>query len=155
MDQKELIFGVGSLLRERVEGWSTTDDGTSHVYPDHPPLSLSSGSYPRATVDTIGHNPTQTDIERTVFTGEVLLEVTTYAVNSGEVNEMHGRVVSAVISHHQDNHQEGEDAGSPYLENWSFDDIGLTGPLVDEDTDKGFTRYSKIQEFQFTHVTTS
>lgn len=150
MDLKGLTFGVGMLLRENVSDWATSDNGTRHVYPDHPPLSLSKASYPRATVDIIGHNHGEADIDKTAFTGDALMDVTVYAINSHEAVGLLGNSVQAVIDH-----WEGTDSnGDPYLDGWYFEEIGITGPIEIEQTSKGFTRYNKTQELTFSHATT-
>lgn len=150
MDLEGLTFGVGSILRDQVSGWATSDSGTPHVYPDHPPLDLAKSSYPRATVDTIGFNPTEEDIDKTVFVGDQLMDVTVYGINSQEVNALLGDSVQAIIDYH-----DADDAnGDPYLDGFALQQFGITGPIFDEETDKGFTRYSKTQEVAFESITT-
>lgn len=150
MDIKGLTFGVGLLLRENVSGWATSDSGVNHVYPDHPPLDLSKTSYPRATVDVIGQEPGDNDIEKTAFTGDALVDITVYAVNSEEVVRLLGDSVQAVIDH-----WDGDaDSGDPYLDGWYFEEIGITNPVENDKASKGFTRYHKTQELTFSHVTT-
>jgi hypothetical protein len=149
MDVKELIFGVGLLLRERVSGWAQSSSGTSHVYPDHPPLGLSERSYPRATVDVIGNNPAEQDIEHEAEVNEPLVDVTVYATNSGDVHGKLGECHDAILTYHDDN----DTSGDPYLSNWTYSRPGSVGPVIDEEADAGFTRYNKTMEFEFTGVT--
>lgn len=150
MEQRPLIFGVGNILRERVSGFATQDDGaTPHVYPDHPDLDLARDKYPRATVDTISHSPTDEDIEKDAFVGETLLDVTVYALSSGKMNQMLDRSVSAILSYHDQDDLNGD----PYLENWEMLRPGVTGPIGEEGGNEYLERYNKTQEFEFQHVT--
>lgn len=150
MDIKDFTYGVGLILRENVSGWAQSDSGVNHVYPDHPPLDLAKSSYPRATVDVIGHNPDEESVEKDAFFGEPLMDLTVYAVNSGEVAQLLGDSVQAVIDH-----WDGTDSnGDPYLEGFSFERPGMISELQTEETDKGFTRYNKTAELRFTSVTT-
>lgn len=157
MNIRELIFGVGAILRERVDGWSVTDGGQSRVYPDHPPLKLSSDSYPRGTVDTLAHVSTLSDLEGKVIEGSQLLDVTVYAVNSTELNQLVGDCATA-ISQYWDGTSDGTatdySVGQPYLPNWFFIETRNVGPIISQEADDGFTRYSKTFEFAFNHVDT-
>ncbi|MFB6236936.1 MAG: hypothetical protein ABEH81_01060 [Halopenitus sp.] len=149
MDFEGLIFGIGSLLRNEVNGWSHSDSGVPHVYPDHPPLDLAKSSYPRATVDTIGRSPGVTDIENTVHTGNQVVDLTVYAVNSKDVNDLLGKAVEAVAQYHDAT----DNNGDPYFSvEWDFNTFGSTGPMIDEEATPGFTRYNKTQELEFNHV---
>lgn len=153
MDQKQLVFGIGSILRERTSGWATHTDGSGNdvpnVYPDHPPNDLSQSAYPRGTVDLIGHAPVGADIERNAFVGDVLMELTVYAVNSHEVAELMTDSIQAII----DYHDKDDTSGSAYLPDWSFQEIGMMNALEAVEQSEGFTRYAKSQEFQFQYVT--
>lgn len=122
------------------------------MYPDHPPLELSKSAYPRATVDTIGHAIEDQDVEQDLEIGNVVVDVTAYGVNSGDV-------VALVSDNYQairDYHDKTAGDGSEYLPNWSYVESGGVGPtLSDEPQEHAFTRYSKTQEFEFQHVSVS
>lgn len=149
MDLKELTFGVGSILRDNVNGWATADSGTPHVYPDHPPLSLSRGSYPRGTVDVIANITSDQDIEQDVEIGEATVDVTVYGINSSDVVSLLGDSHEAIIEHH-----DGTDSsGDPYLETWGYERTGTVSPIITDEAEEGFTRYNKTIEFEFAHVT--
>lgn len=150
MDLKNLVFGIGKILRENVDGWSTSASGTPNVYPDHPPLDeLSQGSYPRASIDASARSPEEGDIEKTVVTGNQLVDITVYATSSAELNDLVGKSATAIFENH-----DGHDAnGDPYLsDEWAFDTYGITGPIFEEESTKGFTRMLKTQEIRFDHV---
>lgn len=150
MNIKDLTFGVGKILRERVDGWAETDGGTPHVYPDHPPLDLAKSSYPRATVDTIGYGEKEEDIDKEAIAGDVLVDITVYAVNSGEIVELLGDSMQALVNYHDANDLDGD----LYLEDFTLMRFGIIGPVIDEQTDRGFTRYNKTQEIEFEGITT-
>lgn len=150
MDIKDLTFGVGLILRENIDDWETSESGTPYVFPDHPPLDLSKSSYPRATVDIIGHNPDEQSVEKDAFFGEPLMDLTVYAVNSGEVSGILGDCIQAVI----DNWDGTDSEGNPYLEEFAFERAGMISEIQAEQTEKGFTRYNKTVELEFTSVTT-
>ena len=151
MNTEQLIFGNGQILRDKVDGWATSESGVPHVYPDHPPLDLAARHYPRATVDTIGQTPNETDIDKEVFTGEVLLDLTVYATNSRDISLLVGEAAEAIAKYHDETNDEGE----PYLPDWEYLRPGTIGPIMDEETQKNFTRYSKTveHEFEFVSVT--
>lgn len=149
MDLDGAIEGVGMILRDKVDGWATTQNGTPHVYPDHPPTDLAKSSYPRATVDTIGYNPTNKDIEVDVLVGDIILDITTYGVNSLEVNSLLADSAKAVKNHHDDIDSNGD----PYLEGFKFQRFGPPGPIIDEETEPGFTRYNKTLQVEFETIT--
>lgn len=149
MELKQLIYGVGSILRENVSDWATSDTGTPHVYPDHPPGDLSAGSYPRATVDVIGNSQMSQDIEQDAEIDEPLLDVTVYATNSSDVTGILGKCHQAIL----DYHDKDDSNGDPYLDTWAFSTTGTISPLIDEDVEAGFTRYNRTMEFEFTGVT--
>lgn len=153
MKLKGLIFGTGQLLRNEVDGWATTENGTPHVYPDHPPLDLSASSYPRAAIDVVGADPRANDIEKTLFHGDVLMDVTVYAVNSRELFDLLGEVHQAIIDYN-DKEEYQESDGEELLGAWHFLQDGTIGPIVDEDSQQGFTRFNKTIEFEWQHVTT-
>lgn len=149
MDLKELTFGVGSILRENVADWATSDSGTPHVYPDHPPLDLARSSYPRATVDVISHVTTDQDIEKEVDIGEATVDVTVYAINSKDAVDIIGNCHEAVL----DNHDGSDSNNNPYLETWGYERTGVVSPILTDEADQGFTRYNKTIEIEFAHVT--
>lgn len=145
MDTKGSIFGLGSLLRQEVSGWATSGAGTPHVYPDHPPLNeLGKESYPRATVDIIGNEPDDQNIEQSILLNDVLFEITVYTVNSGKLNELLGNCISGVVSHWED-----------YMtEEWSLNELEQISPTLEQDAEAGFTRYQKGVEIRFDNVLT-
>lgn len=149
MQLKQLTFGLGLILRERVNGWATANSGTPHVYPDHPPLDLAQSSYPRATVDIIGHRTREQDVEQNVEIGEGLVDVTVYATNSREVVELLGASHQAIIDYYDGDNLNGE----PYLPDWHYERTGQIGNLITEETEENFTRYNKTMEFEFNTTT--
>lgn len=149
MNIKELTFGTGLLLRERVNGWAQSGSGVNHVYPDHPPLKLAKFSYPRATVDVIGHTPQQEDIERNLQVGEALVDVTVYAASSVDVVGLIGNASNAIQTYHDRN----DTSGDPYYTEWFFQRTGNISELITDEADEGWTRYSKTMEFEFQHAT--
>lgn len=151
MNIKNLEFGIGLILRERVSGWATSGSDTPHVYPDHPPIDLNRSSYPRAAIDTIGHRTTEQDVEQNVEVGDALVDVTVYGDNSSDVKGLLGDVHDAILQYHDKDDQ----SGSPYLENWGYERTGLISSIVTEEADPGFTRYSKTIETEYSHVTTT
>lgn len=152
MKLKELEFGVGKLLRERVDGWAQSDSGIPHVYPDHPPLTLSRSSYPRATIDVTGQTQQGRDIEGTAFFGDLLLQITVYAGNSSEVVELVGDSIEKVVTHQDDTIQSGDRQGEPYLENHSVINLGVVDPILTDRAEKGFTRFNKTAEIEFEYT---
>lgn len=150
MNIEELTFGVGSILRERVSGWATSQSGTPHVYPDHPPLHIAKSNYPRATVDTISHVSIDQDIEQEMEIGDALVDVTVYAVSSHDVVSLLGDASESITEYHDQN----DLSGSPYLDTWSFKETGAVSQIITDQTDEGWTRYNKTLEFEFQHVTT-
>lgn len=153
MKTKALVFGVGSILREQVDGWGTSDSGTPHVYPDHPPLDLSASSYPRGAIDIIAREPEMSDVTKSVFSGTVLLEITVYAINSGEVYELISDTHQALIDYNDHSDYQFDSDGDPLLENWSFVTDGNVGPIIQESSEKGLTRYNKSIEFEWRAIT--
>lgn len=151
MDTEALTFGVGMLLRERVNGWATTSGGTPHVYPDMPPLDLSKESYPRAAVDTIGADTPDQEVDGSAYFRDVLVQVTIYATSSRTVNQLLSEANQAIIDHH-----DGTDSnGDPYLDEWWLDQPEGVGNLLSEKADPGFTRYHKTHDFTFSTVSTT
>lgn len=150
MDLKDLEFGVGLILRERVSGWATADNGTAHVYPDHPSIDLSRSSYPRAAIDTIGHRTTEQGVEQDVEIGDAKVDVTVYGTNSSDVKGLLGSTHDAILKHHDQN----DTSGSPYFANWGYERTDETSQLLTDEAEPGFTRYNKTFAFVFSHVTT-
>lgn len=159
MELKELTFGIGSILRDRVSGWASSDSGTNHVYPDMPPLDLAQSSYPRAMVDTTAHNPQDQSVEKDITTGDVLIEVTVFTTNSADLVQLIGDCHDAVISYHDHPDYQEDANGDPLLAHWGFLRDGTVGPTLEREAGgeqgPGFTRYQKTAEFEFTHVTQS
>lgn len=154
MKLKGLIFGTGQLLRNEVDGWATTGNGTPHVYPDHPPLDLAASSYPRAAIDVTGADPRTNDTEKSLFHGDVLMDITVYAVNSSEIFDLVGKVHQAIIDHNDTQDYQTDDDGDELLSAWDFLQDGNVGPMIEEESEKGFTRYNKNIEFEWQYVTT-
>lgn len=148
---KDLVYGVGNILRENVSGWASSDSGTPHVYPDYPPLTLSRSSYPRATVDTIGRDPVAQSVEKDAFFADVMVEVTVYGVNSSEVVGLTTDVQQAII----DNHDGTDSNGSAYLSDWDFDQPTAMSSILQQKAEPGFTRYHKTATFVFKGVQTT
>lgn len=149
MELKQLIFGIGSILREQVDGWAVSQSGVPHVYPDHPPLDLSRSSYPRAAIDAIGHSSGPQDIEDAAEVNNVLVDVTVYATNSSDVLGLVGDVHTAIPTYADETDQNGDE----YLANWWYDRTGNTSNLIEDEANDGFTRYSKTVEFHMSGVT--
>lgn len=162
-DFQELVFGIGSILRENIPthdpdngdiGWSTSGSGNPNVYPDHPPLDLSKTSYPRATVDQIAYTPTLQDVENNVLVGSAQVQVTIYTVNSVDAVALAGDVHSAILK----NHDGTDDNGNPYLDTWSFEQDGPVSNIMEQKSrgqgNEGFTRYQKSTDFYFETVNT-
>lgn len=148
---KDLVYGVGLILRENVNDWAQSDSGVPHVYPDYPPLSLSKSSYPRATVDTIGRDSIAQTVEKDAFFADVLVEVTVYGVNSSDVVGLTTEVQEAIIDHH-----DGTDStGDPYLAEWDFDQPQSISQILQQKADPGFTRYHKTASYIFQGITTT
>jgi len=154
MNLEGLVFGVGEILRNEINDWATTDGGTSHVYPDHPPLDLARSSYPRAAIDTISSDPRTNDVEKVLFSGDLLMEVTVYAVNSREIFSIVGDVHQAIIDYQDHSDYQFDNNGQALLDDWELNSDDMVGPLIEEDSDRGFTRYNKTIEFEWKYVTT-
>lgn len=151
MNLKELTFGVGQILRERVNGWAETDAGQAHVYPDHPPTDLARSSYPRATVDVISHVATDVSVTKDTEIGEALVDVTVYATSSAECVELVGDAHQAVMSYWEDTDANGD----PYFETWGYENTGTVSQILTDEAEGGFTRYNKTIELEFSHATVS
>lgn len=148
MNLEELLFGTGSILRERVSGLATEPGQTANVYPDHPPLDLSPEVYPRATVDTISNSSLYTGLQKGSTVGSLLVDVTVYAVNSREMNQILGDSLSAIQEYWDDTDSNGD----PYFETWEFEDFGNVGPVFEEESSRGYTRYNKTAEVEFSYT---
>lgn len=149
MNTKNLIFGLGQILREQVDGWATSGSGTPHVYPDHPGLDLAKSEYPRATIDTIGFGEKEEDIEKEATVGDVLVDITVYSINSRELHEQLSDSLQAIV----DYHDQTDSSGDLYLEDFALMRFGVPGPIIDEQTTRGFTRFNKTQEVELESVT--
>lgn len=148
METAELIEGVIRILRDNVSGWST-EDGHPHVYPTHPPTDLDRDQYPRATVDIIANDVSNSDIENKRFIEDVVIDVTVYAVDSLEANRLLGQAKQAIIENHDATYTDDNGNTVEYLPNWSFISPGAISPIIDEGVDEGFTRYNRTTEFGF------
>lgn len=149
MNLKELTFGIGQILRERVDGWSTTDQGEPHVYPDHPPLDLAMSSYPRGTVDTISHANLDMSVDKETEIGSALVDVTVYATNSAECIKLVGDCHTQI----KDHWDETDSNGDPYFRTWGYENAGAVSQLITDEAEGGFDRYNKTVELEFSHVT--
>ena len=143
MDTKGGVFGVGELLRVEISEWAQSENGTPHVYPDHPSLDdVSKSSYPRATVDIIGNELVVQSIEQNTIINDVLFEITVYAVTSSEMHKLLSDCIGKVYAKWED-----------YLPNeWSFNTFENITPTLSRYSEKGFTRHQKGVEFRAENV---
>lgn len=149
MDQAQLIEGVIWILRENVDGWAV-EDGTQQVVPTHPASDLNEDKYPRATVDIIASTPTHGDIENKQYVEDATVDVTVYALDSLEMNQLSGQSKQAVVSNH-----EGTDSdGNAYLPDWAFVGPGITSPTLETGDHENLTRFQRTAEFEFRTITT-
>lgn len=153
MELAELIEGNIRILRDNVDGWSTVD-GQSHVYPQHPPTSLDSEDYPRATVDVIASETSDSDIEQKRFIEDVLVDVTVYAIDPLDVNQLLGDSKQAIVENHDSTYTDSNGNVVEYLPNWSFVAPGTVSPQLEEGGEEGLTRYNRTFEVDFRTINT-
>lgn len=149
MEQAQLIEGVVWILRENVDGWAV-ESGTQQVVPTHPASDLNADKYPRATVDIIATETAHGDIENKQYVEDAVVDVTVYALDAFEMNQLSGVSKQAILSNH-----EGVDAdGNEYLPDWAFIAPGLTSPTLETGDHENLTRFQRTAEFEFRTITT-
>lgn len=144
-DNKTLLTGLVDLLRDNVNGWSTSDEyGVDNVWPKGFPDSVED-EFPRATLDITAGNDFELSVDLDVKLRETTVKLVVFSDSSGDVETLVDEAEDAITKHWDSTNSEGD----PYIGDWSFRETDGFTPLVENNEEKNKLRYNRSEDFTF------
>lgn len=154
---RRLLEGLVLLLRDKVDGWSISEEhSVDNVWSKSPPESVS-GEFPRGVVDIISGNDFDLSVELDVKLREVTVKLVVFGEVSGAVEDLIDDSEDAIDEHWDDVAASSLDSWSEstYLGDWSFRETdGFTQTVEDEGVEQNL-RFNRSQDFVFETVKTT
>jgi hypothetical protein len=145
---KRLVQGVATLLRENVDGWSTSDEyGVDNVWPQSVPTSVND-EFPRGVVDVIAGEDSDLSVDLDVSLREVTVRVTVFAESQEAVYDLTDDSEEAIVSHWDDLNSSGDN----YTGDWTYREVDDFAGTNENEGTEGKLRYSRYRDLIFETV---
>jgi len=154
---KRLIEGIVLLLREQVDGWSTSSEfGVENVWSTGVPGSVKD-EFPRGAVDTFAANDFELSVELDVQLREVFVRVVVFSESSGQAETLRDDAEDAITDHWEDtaNNPKADWEVDQYTGNWSFRELDGMTNLNEDEGEENKLRYNRSTEMVFEVVKTN
>lgn len=138
---KDLLEGLITLLRDNVNGWSTSSDyNVDNVWSKNQPNSVAD-EFPRAAVDIINGSDFELSIDNDTRLREVTVSVVVFGENPGPVESLIDDSEQAIIDHWES-----------YTKDWTFREVDGFTPLTENNDEGGKLRMSRSIDMLFETV---
>lgn len=145
---ERLIEGVTKLLRDNVNGWSTSSDyGVENVWPSHAPTSTED-EFPRGVVDVIGGEDSDLSVNLDVALREVTVRITVFTESQGDVYSLVDDSEDAIVSSWDGTNSDG----NPYVGDWTYREVDGFAETNESEGTEGDLRYSRYRDIVFETV---
>jgi len=140
-DNRDLIEGLVTLLRENVSGWSTSSEyNVDNVWGKNLPTSVSD-EFPRGTVDIINGSDFELSIDNDTRLREVTVSIVVFGENPGPVENLIDDSEDSIIENWES-----------YTKDWTFREVDGFTPITESNDEDGKLRMSRSVDLIFETV---
>lgn len=151
---KRLKEGLVLLLRDKVDGWSTSSEfGVDNVWSSGVPDSVKS-EFPRGAVDTFAANDFDLSVELDVQLREVFVRVVVFSETDSQVEDLRDDSEGAIVEHWDSVAESPMDEWEvdEYTGNWKFRELDGMSQLNESGEQENKLRYNRSIEMVFETV---
>lgn len=154
---KRLIEGIVVLLRDKVDGWSTSSEfDVPNVWSTGVPDSVTE-EFPRGAVDIFAANDFDLSVELDVQLREAFVRVVVFSENSSDAENLRDDSEEAIVEH-WDSVAENPKPDweiDEYSGNWTFRQLEGMTQLNEDEGAENKLRYNRSTELVFETVKTN
>lgn len=148
---KRLVKGLTRLLRNEVDGWSTSPEySVPNVWPKSPPDEVDD-EYPRGVVDIISSEDSELSIDLDVKLREATIRVLVFSDSSNDTFDLTDDSEDVISSLWDSEDPNGE----IYIGDWTFREFDGSAETSETGETEGQLRYSRYKDFVFETVKTN
>lgn len=148
---KRLVEGVANILRDNVNGWSTSSEyDVPNVWPSHLPSSVQD-EFPRAAVDVISGEDSDLSVNLDVGLREVTVRVTVFTDSPDDVYELVDASEDAIVTYWDQQDSDGVE----YTGDWTYREVDGFAETNESEGIEGKLRYSRYRDIVFETVKTN